>query len=64
VGGVVSLLVTGWVAIGSQQALATGSLRFQPKPLSAHNCNYTFPIFNATINNTYLFLNIDANCDE
>ena len=52
-GSVVSLLVTGWVAFGMQSALATGTIRYQTKPLAATNCSYAFPTLppNATLEN-------------
>ncbi|XP_059468278.1 sodium-coupled monocarboxylate transporter 2-like [Neocloeon triangulifer] len=50
IGGISSLFVAGWVAFGSQQAIASGSLRFQTKPMSVEGCSYAFPPTNSTIN--------------
>ncbi|CAB3374355.1 Hypothetical predicted protein [Cloeon dipterum] len=50
IGGICSLFVAGWVAVGSQRAIAGGSLRFQTKPMSVDGCSYAFPPSNSTIN--------------
>ncbi|XP_065344867.1 sodium-coupled monocarboxylate transporter 2-like [Cloeon dipterum] len=50
IGGICSLFVAGWVAVGSQRAIAGGSLRFQTKPMSVDGCSYAFPPSNSTLN--------------
>ncbi|KAF4521054.1 hypothetical protein B566_EDAN008126 [Ephemera danica] len=39
-GGIASLISAGWVALGSQAAIADGSLRFQTKTMSIDGCTY------------------------
>lgn len=50
IGGICSLFVAGWVAVGSQQAIASGSLSFQTKPMSVEGCSYLYPSNNSTLN--------------
>lgn len=50
IGGISSLFVAGWVAVGSQQAIASGSLSFQTKPMSVDGCSYSYPPNNSTLN--------------
>jgi hypothetical protein len=52
IGGISSIIVAGWVAFGSQTALARGTLRFENKPKSIDGCLYDFMATNATLNNT------------
>ncbi|XP_059471470.1 sodium-coupled monocarboxylate transporter 2-like [Neocloeon triangulifer] len=51
-GGISSIFVAGWVALGSQTALRSGTLRFENKPLSVDGCLYDFPSTNETLNFT------------
>jgi hypothetical protein len=50
IGGITSLFVAGWVAVGSQQAIASGSLSFQTKPMSVDGCSYSYAPNNSTLN--------------
>lgn len=44
-GGLLSLSICGFVVLRVQNAIATGELKFQTKPVSVENCDY---FYNAT----------------
>lgn len=48
-GCLLSLILCGWLLIGAENALATGALTFQGKPLATSGCgkaNYTHVLAN------------------
>ena len=43
-GGLLGLGVSGFVILGAQNAIASGQLRFQPKPVTVEGCTYIYNI--------------------
>ncbi|GLH07141.1 Putative sodium-dependent multivitamin transporter, partial [Gryllus bimaculatus] len=54
-GGTVGLLFIGWVIIGTQTAIAAGTISFDKMPISVDGCtyNYSLPVTNETLLQEY-----------
>uniref|UniRef100_A0A1B0CY50 Sodium-coupled monocarboxylate transporter 1 n=1 Tax=Lutzomyia longipalpis TaxID=7200 RepID=A0A1B0CY50_LUTLO len=61
-GGVFGVLLMSWISLNAQWAIASGSLKFDTKPMSIDGCNYLFN-YTSTIYTTQAPMDPEASID-